>query len=252
VLDGFLFPADAPGVNDERTTMTFTGPFSKLTGDQCDEDGTAADPIFVPAVCGLPGQPPVPGSYQVVAGTGVKYTLKINGIDQGDVEVGTYFVNTFPTKVEITAVALDGFVLDPNATSYWPFDFVAPTLCQLPDLDLVTPEVSSKGMTCTTNGSYTIGGANVVWTVNGQEKDPGTYPVSSSQKIELVAAPGEGHGFDPEQQTEWELTFTKPVTSGCDLTTLAFTGTDALMVGGGAAFLLLGAGTMILGRRKTA
>src|SRR5690606_12620897 len=98
-----------------------------------------------------------------------------------------------------------------------------------------TPEVSFKDMTCTTNGSYTIGGENVAWTVNGVAKAAGTYPVSSSQTVTLVASPVEPHGFAPEQQTEWEHTFTKPVDSTCDdLTTLALTGSDILLVGSGA------------------
>jgi hypothetical protein len=110
--------------------------------------------------------------------------------------------------------------------------------CDLPVLGLSVPSVTSTPITCSANGSYTVGGVinaeHVVWTLEGDSTviPFGTYPVSTSQTIRLVASsdsPGE-HGLADLNSNEWinptVLTFTKP--GGCgQLKTLALPGDPA-------------------------
>ena len=110
--------------------------------------------------------------------------------------------------------------------------------CVLPVLGLSVPSVTSTPITCSANGSYTVGGVinaeHVVWTLEGDSTviPFGTYPVSTSQTIRLVArsdSPGE-HGLADLNSNEWinptVLTFTKP--GGCgQLKTLALPGDPA-------------------------
>jgi hypothetical protein len=71
---------------------------------------------------------------------------------------------------------------------------------------------------------------------------PGTYTVD--------AVLADGYAYNGEGDPQWILTIDE-ATGECDEPpTLAATGSDSLLVGGGAAFLLLGLGTMLLGRRK--
>jgi LPXTG-motif cell wall-anchored protein len=207
-------------------------------------------PDFNPAACGPAGEAIVDGSYVVKPGLHVTYRLEINDVDQGPIAVGPHSVTTYPTKITIVAVADDGFALDP-ADQSWSYTFVAPVLCELPELDLITPETSFTPLTCEANGSYSFGGDGVVWTVNGGAGVPDTYTVSSNTTVILDAEPAEGHGWeDANQQTHWEYTFAK---SGCDLDTLAITGaTTATGLVGGAILLLLAGGAFIAVRRREA
>lgn len=87
-----------------------------------------------------------------------------------------------------------------------------------PDEELVVPTASMEQLACDTSGSYTLGGdvEGVVWfvSVNGGdfiETEPGTYPVTSAQTVEVRAErESSDYGFATETETEWTFGFLEP------------------------------------------
>ncbi len=129
--------------------------------------------------------------------------------------------------------------------------------CQLPTDSLVTPLMSSTATTCKASGSYTLGElapGTIVWTVNGVVSPVGTYKVTSPQTVTLTATPkNAADGLDPIWSAPQTLTFEEAY-RGCQLTTLAFTGsTRTLGFAAIVALLILGGvGFWIVRRRLSA
>lgn len=243
-------------VLDGTTSYPGTTVLAKKTGPECDKlADVIGDPTFVGPKCRtVEGGPNTQGNYTIAAATGVGYHVKYNGVAQADVLSADHVSVADGTLVEITAYALPGFVLDDEATTQWSHNFLSPEPCDLPSHALVDPEISTTPPTCTTGGSYTIGG-DVIWTlgVNGPVVPAGTHVVASAGSVTLVATLGPGDAFTEgdDQQTVWNLTFGDPI--DC-LKTLAFTGSEGvpLYLGGAAAMLLLGAASIFFTRRRTA
>ena len=129
-------------------------------------------------------------------------------------------------------------------------------------LGLVMPKVTSTPITCSANGSYTLGVAegydptHVTWTVNGTPGvASGTYPVTTSQIITVSAQAVAPNGLELDWVNPAPLGFIAPDAADClQLTTLAYTGSSAgtdndmgLLVAGGLVFL--GALGMVTRRR---
>jgi hypothetical protein len=171
--------------------------------------------------------PTAPGNYTVTATAEAGYTFD-----------GTATTKSIPVTIEAAADAED---------------------CQ-PTLGLVLPKLTSTPFSCTANGSYTLGvetgfdASHIKWTVNGvSDVASGTYAVTSSQVVTIVAVAVAPNGLEPSWVQPAPLTFTKPSAVDCgELPTLAFTG-GAISLGvqtlvGGILFVLIG-GALIL-RRK--
>ncbi len=98
----------------------------------------------------------------------------------------------------------------------------------LPTNPLVVPLVSVNQATCVSGASYTLAddlsatGA-VIWTVDGAGAAEGLHSVTVPATVTIVAAPAEGFGFGEGTTASWKLDFVAP--SGCELRTLALTGT---------------------------
>jgi hypothetical protein len=180
----------------------------------------------------------VSGYIDLPTTTGVSYF--IDGSPAGthnEVAPGTY---------QVTATAAPGYILTGYPEGGWPLTVAS----ALPCGDLIThpdvvPIVTFTQLTCTRGGSYTLsndlGDDNaVIWTVDGSPVAPGTYQVTSGRTVTVHAEPnGPDYGFDAETQRDWSFTFA--AATGCDLTTLALTGSTP--VGG----MLLGYFLLIAG-----
>jgi hypothetical protein len=170
---------------------------------------------------------------------------------------------TAPGNYTVTATADAGYTFDGTATTKSiPVTIQAAADvedCQ-PTLGLVLPKVTSTPFSCTANGSYTLGvetgfdPSHVKWTVNGVTDIPsGTYAVTSSQVVTIVAVAVAPNGLEPSWVQPTPITFSKSSAADCgDLPTLAFTG-GAISLGvqtlvGGILFVLIG-GALVL-RRK--
>ncbi len=209
--------------------------------------------ITAPVNCELV-TPPTPPRVDITCKASGSYTLptaegviwRVNG---DVVEPGTYKV-FFGKTVTITAVPRApayGFVAE--VTTRWVYTFTAPIACgQLITHPLVTPaDVTVKSPTCTTSGSYTIPATEgVLWSIGTRSVLPGTYEVTSPQRITVVASPDSpDYGFEFGVKTEWPMTFTAVNSSLCgDLTTLALTGVNGAIINIGAS---LAAGLVLLG-----
>ncbi|CAN5373778.1 hypothetical protein BH09ACT6_BH09ACT6_26510 [soil metagenome] len=138
---------------------------------------------------------------------------------------------------------------------------------QLVDHPIVTPIVTSTAIGCTTAGSFTLSNDldaadGVIWTVDGSEVGPGTYPVTTTRTVKIHAeANGPSYGFTDGQQGDWTLNFAAGVACA-DLTTLALHDGTLASTGSDPTGLMLIAGfTLLFGlalvyfttrRRKTA
>jgi hypothetical protein len=128
----------------------------------------------------------------------------------------------------------------------------------LETLGPVTPTVSFNQITCDADGSYVLGGLlegdsdKVEWTVNGTPNIPsGTYYVSSPMVVTVVA------GAIPPDTLEFDWVDPEPFAfvapTGCDLVTLALTGSSApplWALNAGIGVLVLGAGMLLMRRRE--
>lgn len=159
-----------------------------------------------------------------------------------------------PNTYSVTATAFEGYtfpgglkqltfegILDPKLSA-------GDSTCQLTDLALVLPEVNYNDGTCSTGGSYTLGvapgfnPAHLTWTVNGEPATNGTYPVTETTKLEIVAVPVAPNGLDGPWENPVTHTVTVPAALCGDLTTLALTGSDSQ-----SGILALGGGILLLG-----
>ncbi len=106
---------------------------------------------------------------------------------------------------------------------------------QLPTEGPITPLPTFTPATCFADGSYTLTSPaaqeglptpSVFWYVNGVLTADGTYSVAAPASITVKAVANTGYTFDDftTERTFPVYQFTAP--TACDLTTLAFTGTD--------------------------
>jgi hypothetical protein len=233
------FPA-GPGVSPDGTTKTFVGFYDEqLSEEEC---LASASVQVKPATCAADGY--------VIGTDAVNATF-------GDpiYESGQYTIVATATGI---ATFAPGEGVSPDGTTKTFTGEYAEKLgveeCELPDLDLVVPTISFTQPNCFVNGTYTVGGADVQWSRDGQPIANGTYSLASGVEIELTVAPKPPHGFSPEQQTSWPVSFAAPA-SPCELTTLALTGagsdqTAPIFVAGFA--VLLGLAAVYRARRTRA
>lgn len=132
--------------------------------------------------------------------------------------------------------------------------------CDLPTHAIVLPVFTQTPMTCTAAGSYTLGAlapGTIDWSINGGPLTTGgTFAVTTAQEVQLVATRHDPQdGMDPawtynDSNNILTLKFAAP-TTGCDLPTLAFTGTGVSMqlTLVGALLGLAGIGFFFVGRR---
>ena len=158
-------------------------------------------------------------------------------------------------KYLVTAVAAAGYELQPTAARTWTFFVQDNSKCEPPTLSLVTPTVTSTPATCTSQATYTIGAVTpgtITWEVNGAKNTPaGTYKVTTAGDVTLIATPTDpANGLDPAWVNPTVLKF-PAATLGCELETLAFTGSGSvgkLGLAGGMVFI--GIGGLFIARRK--
>ena len=128
----------------------------------------------------------------------------------------------------------------------------------LETLGPVQPSVTFKQITCDADGSYTLGSPTVgdsdklTWTVNGIPNiRSGTYAVASAKTVTVVAG-----AIDPDVlEFDWvdPAPFKFAMPTGCDLETLALTGSSASplwALNAGIGVLVLGAAMMLMRRRE--
>ncbi len=157
-------------------------------------------------------------------------------------------------KYIVTAVAATGYELQPAASRAWTF-FVQDNLkCNPPTLAIVTPKVSSTQASCTSSATYTIGEVTpgtISWTVNGVAATAGTYKVTTAGNVTLVAAPtNPANGLDPAWVNPTVLKF-PAAAFGCELTTLAYTGSGSIgQLGLAGGMVFIGIGGLFIARRK--
>ncbi|HWH98545.1 MAG TPA: hypothetical protein VNS80_09280, partial [Pseudolysinimonas sp.] len=123
----------------------------------------------------------------------------------------------------------------------------------LPTRGPIVPGLQFSNPTCSADGSYTLTSPDpqeglpaktVTWYVNNVETEPGTYSVKAPASITVRVVATVGYTFETGDGFVTEITyparsFTAP--GGCDLTTLALTGTDTTPALALTAFLgLLG------------
>jgi hypothetical protein len=234
----------SPGVPDGKNLDTL---FSGFTGQQIidndcvlPEAGVATAVVsFVPATC--------LAAEQLVLGAISNATF---GADTDASALGYSVVAT----ADAGSVFADGDEGDNTKKTFaGTLDGPLPSddpACDLTTLDLVMPQVTSVQPTCTASGSYTLGAAAgynpayVKWTVDGvTDVASGTYPVTTSRIVTIVAVPVAPHGFEFGWVQPAPIAFTVPSASACDdLPTLAFTGSTSdsdagLLIAGGLLFL---------------
>lgn len=157
-------------------------------------------------------------------------------------------------KYIVTAVAATGYELQPTASRAWTFFVQDNSKCDPPTLAVVTPKVSQTPATCTSAATYTIGAVTpgtVTWTVNGAPATAGTYKVTSAGDITLVAAAADPkNGLDPAWVNPTVLKF-PAATIGCELETLAYTGSSSIgQLGLAGGMVFIGIGGLFVARRK--
>jgi LPXTG-motif cell wall-anchored protein len=230
--------AAGPGVSDDGKTKTFTGAY------EAQKDCVASAAVsFGDPSCFLPGA--------LVLGDTVHATFGVPVYDG--------------LKYTVVATAEDGYkfapgenVSDDGSKKTFTGNLPAPVIgpeCDLPDLDIVEPTISYTQPNCFANGTYTVGGDDVQWFLNGAEIANGKYSLASGVEIELTVAPKPPHGFAPETQTTYPVSFTAP-SSPCDLTTLSLPNTGGVLNGGalwlGLIALSLGAAGVVVASRRAA
>jgi hypothetical protein len=231
------------------TTKLFTGMLDpQLTGEGCEGPLVAtASLAFTPASCSAAEQVDLANS-------------SITNATWGS-------VTDPPTAedFEVTATADSGAEFAGNSPTKFFTGFLDPMLPDdhpdcLETLGPVQPSVTFKQITCDADGSYTLGSPTegdadkLVWTVNGLPNIPsGTYAVTTSKTVTVVA------GAIPPDVVEFDWVDPAPfefeVPTGCELETLALTGSNAAppwALNAGIGVLVLGAGMLLLRRRQDA
>ena len=256
-------PGTYPGTGTEKTvevrvtakpgyslTGTTTWSHTVVPAGDCDVDtSVVTQPSFTDPICDVDSGELSDSAYTLTAATGIAYETSTDGVHFVATTAGTHTV-PFGTHLYVRAVALPGYTL--SGTSNWDHVFTVPSCGDLPTDPIVTPLATSVALGCTTGGSYTLSNdlsdaAAVLWTVNGSAVSQGTYTVNSARVITVHAAVNAPtYGFATGTQQDWTFTFTNP--SGCELSTLALTGsspTGALVL----AYFLLIAGLGVIGIR---
>jgi hypothetical protein len=237
-------------------TGTTTWSHTVVPAGVCDVDvSVVTQPNFTDPICDATSGELTDSTYTLTAATGIAYETSTNGVTFVATTAGTHTVPA-GAHLFVRAIALPGFTL--SGTTSWDHVYPVPSCGDLPTDPIVTPLATSAAIGCTTAGSYTLSNdlsdaAAVLWTVNGSTVSPGTYRVTSAQVVTVHAAPNApAYGFTTGTQQDWTLTFTAP--AGCELSTLALTGsspTGGLLL----AYFLLIAGLGIVGirivRRRT-
>jgi len=150
----------------------------------------------VPVFNDLPGT--ANDEYVIPETEGVEYTVN------GEVVVA----GTYPASgtVAIEAVALEGFELDPAATSLWNFTFettMADTV-----VSPGAPEFLDESGTA--NDQVIIPATTgIVWFLDGVVTEPGTYDVSGTVEVRAEAA--EGYALTEGATSVWTNTFSAEV-----------------------------------------
>jgi hypothetical protein len=211
---------------------------------------TPSDPVALNEICVAGNR--TSGSIRVDLKDRVAYT-----IDGTAVTMATTPVK--PGDHVVTATALEGYVLEGDTV--WPYTVTVNRAenCgfEFPTESVVTPTVVSNNITCTANGSFTLGEADgiadaIVWKVDGNLVTAGAHTVTKKGTHTVTAVPGDGHGFAEgiDNPSTWTLSFTDPTDCG-DLATLALPGETLAATGadGGAVNLglLLAGGLLFLG-----
>jgi hypothetical protein len=165
------------------------------------------------------------------------------------------YTSVDPGKYFVKAVAATGYELQPTASRVWTFFVEDTSKCAPPTLPIVTPTVSSTPATCTSPATYTIGAVapgTISWSVNGAPNTPeGTYKVTTAGDITLIATPTDPkNGLDPAWVNPKVLKF-PAATMGCELETLAYTGSGSLgQLGLAGGMVFIGIGGLFIARRK--
>ena len=203
--------AAGEGVSPDGKTKTFTGSYEpQLSEAEC---VASASVLVKPATCAADGS--------VVSDAAVNATF-----GEPIYENGQYTI--VATATGAAKFAAGEGVSPDGKTKTFTGSYDAKLTgdeCDLPTHDLVVPTISFTQPTCVANGTYTVGGADVQWSRNGTPIDNGKYSLASGVEIELTVAPKPPHGFSPDQQKSWKVSFKAP-SGPCDLTTLALTGAD--------------------------
>jgi|GEM_PF-748976 hypothetical protein len=175
-----------------------------------------ADATKTPPVCSGPGQW-TPGTYTIPSDTGIQYQVK-QGDAWVDIETGTYDVNTFPTTVQIRALAKDGYTLV-GGPYEWTFTFADPGDC-IEEVEVVgdpvfVNAVCAEETTGVTPGHYFIPvTANVDYevSVNGADPVPAIegveVPTNPNDHVVITAKAAAGYLLVGDD--EWSHTFENP------------------------------------------
>jgi hypothetical protein len=158
---------------------------------------------------------------------GVRYFINGAAHAAGDVTLS-------PGSYQVTAVATSGYQL---AAGYpvggWTEVLTSAEPCgQLITHPLVLPSAFADPITCLAGGTYTLGNdlndsAAIIWTVNGSTVAAGPYTITAPGTYKVHAeANGPSYGLESGATQDWTFTFTAP--AGCDLKTLALTGSSPM------------------------
>ncbi|MBX3100594.1 MAG: hypothetical protein KF761_13580 [Salinibacterium sp.] len=191
---------------------------------------------------------------QVAIDPRVVYTLT-NTVTNVVITPSAQYTQVDAGKYIVTAVAAAGYELQPTASRTWTFFVQDSAKCEPPTLAIVTPTVSRTPATCTQAATYTIGAVTpgtVTWEVNGVKNvAAGTYKVVTAGDVTLIASPTDPkNGLDPTWTNPTVLKF--PAASiGCELETLAYTGSGSIgQLGLAGGMVFIGIGGLFIARRK--
>lgn len=153
---------------------------------------------------------------------------------------------------EVVSTADDGFlfpdgpgVSDDNTEMTFTGSLAGPLSPDSPECQVV-PLVEWTPITCTSAGSFTIGGENVLWKVGGVETAAGTYPVAAATTVQLEATAEEPYSIDPDPTL---ISLPIPGPQGCPM--LAATGADSSgLLSMAALMLLIGTVAVLRDRRR--
>jgi hypothetical protein len=244
---GLVSVSAAPKTGYVFADGAYTAPWTHtFTSEPCAV--TFGDPYAVDEVCSETQEGATVSGYIWVDFGGnlaneVEYTITGTGSTTYPATVATSEVTPLaPGTYMVTVVAKPGYVLQGEA-SWGPFTIAAAGTCTLITHPLISTTASSKNLTCTSAGSYTLADTEgVLWFVDGSTTPtaPGTYSVTTASTVNVEAQlTGPDYGWEDGAQTTWSFDFTLPV--DC-IPTLAYTGTN-----GGTLGLLLAGGLLLFG-----
>ncbi len=194
--EGYRFDGESQSITYENTSLPqlkcVSGVAPSTTDQECSGPGTASD-----------------GSITLTAVEGITYHVFVGDTDVFDTAGGTFPVHE-AADFHVTATADDGYTLV-GETNAWDVSVAGAGDC-LVTVTPVTP-TSTQGFCISdqpgqqTAGTYTITATEgVVWTVDGEPTDAGTYDLEPGQTVSIVAAPAEGYTFGEDATTQWSFT----------------------------------------------